>query len=282
MPNLNQDKAAVIGWPVEHSLSPRLHGYWLSQYGLSGDYGRLAVEPQNLSATLGRLQKEGYRGVNLTVPHKEAVLAVLDSVEDVAQRIGAVNTVVVEDDGALTGYNTDIFGFAENLRAAGFEGASKRAVVLGAGGAARAVIAALRQMGCISVMLCNRTIGRSISVAEKLSTSDCQVIPVAWDKASLVLAEADLLVNTTTLGMRGQLPLEIVLDDLPQTAWVTDIVYTPLQTGLLRIAAERGHTVVDGLGMLLHQARPAFTKFFGIDPQVTPELRAHMLQALGE
>ncbi|MAN79246.1 MAG: shikimate dehydrogenase [Rhodospirillaceae bacterium] len=273
--------AGVMGWPVNHSLSPVLHGHWLDALGIDGAYVPLAVAPEDFARVLAALPKMGFRGVNVTVPHKEAALAAVDEADALARRIGAVNTVIVGDDGRLTGTNTDGFGFLENLKgsAPGWVAGQGPAVVLGAGGAARAVIVALMDAGTPQIRLVNRTRARADRLAEDLGGP---VTVHDWDDRAAILADADLLVNTTTLGMTGKDPLEISLDALPTTALVNDIVYAPLETGLLAAARARGNAVVDGLGMLLHQARPGFEAWFGQVPQVTPDLRARILAHLGQ
>lgn len=272
--------AGVMGWPVGHSLSPRLHGYWLRAYGIDGAYVPLAVHPETFEQAARALPRLGFVGANVTVPHKEAALVLVDHVEPLARRIGAVNTLVVRADGSLEGRNTDGFGFLGNLKAARpeWEAAAGPAVVVGAGGAARAVAAALLDAGAPVVRLVNRTPGRAWALADDLGGS-FEVVP--WERRALALEGAALLVNTTTLGMVGQPPLELALDSLPVSALVTDIVYAPLKTPLLRAAAERGLPWVDGLGMLLHQARPGFAAWFGREPRVTPALRSFVLQGLG-
>ncbi|OIR00759.1 shikimate dehydrogenase [mine drainage metagenome] len=264
--------AGVIGWPVGHSRSPRLHGYWLERHGIDGAYLPLAVRPGDFAEVLRALPRMGFRGANVTVPHKEQALALADHVDPLARRIGAVNTLVVRPDGSLEGRNTDAFGFLENLRQGrpGFKAAQGPAVVLGAGGAARAVIAALQDDGCPEIRLLNRTRSRAEEVAAALG-GPVRVLP--WEQRAEGLDGAALVVNTTTLGMNGQPPLELSLSALPVTALVTDIVYAPLQTPLLAAAAARGNKVVDGLGMLLHQARPGFAAWFGVMPEVSEDLR---------
>lgn len=271
-------RAGVIGWPVAHSRSPKLHGFWLKQHGLVGRYDKLPVPPEDLAAFIADLPREpGFRGVNVTIPHKIAVLSLMAQVDDAARRIGAVNTVVVQPDGSLHGSNTDAFGFIENLKAdapAGWKAAAGPAVVLGAGGAARAVIVALLDAGVSELRLANRSIEKAEALAAEFGKA---ILPVAWDERMQALAGTNLLVNTTSLGMAGQPPLEIALDDLPLAALVNDIVYSPLVTDLLANAKARGNPVVDGLGMLLHQGRPGFEAWFGVAPTVTPELRAAVL-----
>ena len=233
-------KAGVMGWPVAHSLSPALHGHWLARYGIAGRYDAIPVRPEDLQAALAGLHEQGFRGVNLTVPHKEAALGFVDAIDDTARRIGAVNTIILGDDGSLSATNTDAYGLIENIRALAAAALASRfndrpAVILGAGGAARAAVVGL--------------------------------------------ADAGLLINTSTLGMAGQPPLELDLARLPSDAVVNDIVYAPLETDLLAAARARGNIVVDGLGMLLHQARAGFRAWFGVDPAVDEELRTAVLAA---
>ena len=265
-----------MGWPVDHSRSPALHGFWLQTYGVEGSYVRLPVAPENLGAALGELHGKGFAGVNLTVPHKEAALAHMHAISPEARRIGAVNTVMVTAAGKLYGTNTDAYGFISNLRAGApaWQGALGPAVVLGAGGAARAVCVALQDAGVPEIRVLNRTLARAEALASSLGGP---LRAIAWEKADAALKDAALFVNTTTLGMKGQPPLEIDLAALPTTAVVNDIVYVPLETPLLAAARARGHTVVDGLGMLLYQAQPSFAGWFGVRPEVTPALRAYVL-----
>jgi len=273
-------KAGVMGWPVDHSLSPKVHGFWLRHYAIAGEYVRIPVEPKDFTTKLRHLRSDGFVGVNVTVPHKEAALDGVDEVHPLAARIGAVNTVVVRPDGTLYGFNTDGFGFLENLKAgyARFDPAAGPAVVLGAGGAARAVVATLLDAGAPEVRLLNRTRDRADQLAADLNGLGTGVITVAdWDRRADHLQDATLLTNTTTLGMKAQHPLELDLQQLPDTALVNDIVYVPLETDLLARARARGNPVVDGLGMLLHQARPGFEAWFGRLPDVTEDLRNHVL-----
>lgn len=272
--------AGVIGWPVAHSLSPRLHGYWLNQYAIDGVYIPLPIEPENIVDALRALPMLGFKGANVTVPHKEAALKIVDRVSDTARRIGAVNTIVCAADGSLDGDNTDAFGFITNVRigAPHWQPATGPALVLGAGGAARAVVAALLDAGVPEVRLANRTPQRAETVARAFAGN---ITVVAWDERAEAADGAMLLVNTTTLGMTGKAPLEMPLDALPAEAVVNDIVYAPLQTQLLQDARARNLTTVDGLGMLLHQARPGFEAWFGTLPEVTEDLRRHVLGAKG-
>lgn len=286
-----------MGWPVEHSLSPRLHSYWLKQYGLDGSYEKLAVKPDDLLNELKTLKTKGFGGVNLTVPHKEAALGIVDYMDDLVKRVGAVNTIVVRPDGKLEGRNTDVYGFAENLRQGGYKSDQRAVAVLGAGGAARAIIVALQDMGVGKIHMINRTFEKAQELAQEFSTMEQShflpadepaeeaikhihhVTPYKWgDKDAL--QNVSLLVNATSLGLKGQPPLEIDLGALPKDATVTDIVYAPLETELLKKAKARGHKTIDGLGMLLYQAQPAFEAFFGKKPEVTKELRAHIEASL--
>lgn len=268
--------AGVMGWPVSHSRSPRLHGYWLERHGIDGAYLPLAVRPEHLADALRALPKLGFRGCNLTVPHKEAAMTIVDRVDDTARRIGAINTVIVEADGSLTGRNTDAPGFIANLvqGAPGLRLDGASALVLGAGGAARGVIAGLIEAGVVEIKLTNRSPDKTNALTRAFEP---YVVPLPWDQRADRLDDIDLLVNTTSLGMQGQPPLDIALDGLSRKAVVTDIVYAPLETGLLAAARARGNPVVDGLGMLLHQGRPGFAAWFGQWPEVTPGLREAVL-----
>jgi shikimate dehydrogenase len=261
-----------MGFPIMHSRSPAIHNYWLAEYGMLGHYAPLAVKPEGLEKALRALHPLGFAGVNLTIPLKELALPMLDEVDPVAQAIGAVNCVVVGDDGRLRGFNYDAFGYVESLRetAPDWRANQGPAVVLGAGGAARAILAGLLAEGAPEIRLANRTTERAQQLATEFGA---RVRAIAWDEREEALAGAALLVNTTSMGMTGQPPLEIALDDLPAGALVSDIVYAPLETDLLARAKRRGGRAVDGLGMLLHQARPAFRDWFGPMPKVTPELR---------
>lgn len=271
-------KAGVMGWPVDHSRSPALHGFWLKSLGMDGSYVRLPVKPEDLARALRDLPALGFAGVNLTVPHKEAAMAIVDEISPEAQRVGAVNTVFVAADGRLKATNTDAYGFITNLKtgAPHLKFTAGPAVVLGAGGAARAICVALQDAGVPEICIINRTIARAENLAAAL---DGPFTVASWSERGVCLKNANLLVNTTTLGMKGQNPLDIDLASLPTTATVNDIVYVPLETPLLAAARARGNPVVDGLGMLLYQAQPGFEGWFGKRPEVTPELRAHVLAA---
>ncbi len=271
--------AGVMGWPVAHSRSPVLHGYWIEEYGIDGAYVPLAVKPENLRRALAALPALGFAGCNLTIPHKEQALLAVDDYDPSAKRAGGVNTVVVRPDGSIHGSSTDGYGFIAALRAdlAGFDAAAGPAVVLGAGGAARAIVAALIDEGAQEVRLVNRTPERAAKLAKQLGGP---VRAVAWERRAQALAGAALLVNATSLGMTGQPALELPLDALPRAAAVNDIVYAPLETPLLAAARARGNACVDGLGMLLHQAQPGFEAWFGVRPEVSPGLRQAVLATL--
>ena len=271
--------AGVIGWPVTQSRSPVLHGHWLRQYGITGSYLPLPVQPERLPDAIQGLRALGFSGCNVTIPHKLEVLKLMEVVDPVAMRIGAVNTVVVQNDGALSGFNTDAYGFLASLRDVrpDWKANAGPIVVLGAGGAARAVVVALLDDGANEIRLINRTIERAQDLAQ-IDASRIRV--VAWDKRNDALDGAALLVNTTSQGMVGYPPLDIALDALPASAMVSDIVYNPLETPLLAAARQRGNTAVDGLGMLLHQAVPAFEAFFGVRPHVSNELRRAVMETL--
>jgi shikimate dehydrogenase len=264
--------AGILGWPVAHSRSPLIHNHWLERHAIDGAYIPLPVRPEHFGRAVRTIAQLGFAGGNVTVPHKEAALEAVDSLDAVARRIGAVNTLVVRDDGSLFGTNTDAFGFMENLRHAepAWDPASGPAVVIGAGGAARAIVVALQDAGAPAIRIVNRTTSRADRLAVDLG-GGITVRP--WIDRAGALDGAALVVNTTKLGMQGERPLDLPLDRLPTEAIVTDAVYAPLRTPLLERAAARGNRTVDGLGMLLHQARPGFAQWFGVAPEVTPELR---------
>jgi shikimate dehydrogenase len=271
------NKVCVIGSPVSHSLSPRLHQYWLNQYGIEGRYEAQEVAAHELGDFTGQLRQGGYAGCNVTLPHKEAIMAYLDQIDDTASAIGAVNTVTVTRENKLLGTNTDAYGFIENLRSQASIAIKNKAVILGAGGAARAVVQALITEGYRQIVISNRT----RTSAETLNTHfGGQLIVYDWQDRNDALHGADLLVNATSLGLAGGASLDLGLASLPKTAVVSDIVYRPLETPLLLAARAHGNPVVEGLGMLLHQAVPAFAAWFGRRPEVTPELTRHMLEAL--
>ena len=270
--------AGVAGWPIKHSRSPRIHNYWLRQYGIDGVYVPFAMPPEGAREAIRMLPSLGIRGLNVTVPHKEQAYKAMDEVDRWAQRMKAVNTIAVRD-GILYGANTDAFGFLESLREArpGWRADAGPAVVLGAGGAARAVVAGLQDEGAPEIRVLNRTPQRAAAIRDEFGKP---VRPMLWEQRAAALADTALLVNTTSLGMEGQPPLDIELGKLPADAVVYDIVYVPLETPLLAAARARGNPAIDGLGMLLHQARPGFREWFGTDPTVDQALRDHVLADL--
>ena len=272
--------AGVMGWPVAHSLSPRLHGYWLDHYGIDGVYVPLAVHPSNLQQAIEALPRLGFCGLNVTVPHKETVMQYLDHVDETARRIGAVNTISFDENGQSHGTNTDAFGFIENILYSlpDWDFSKGPVVVLGAGGAARAICVALLDAGVPEIRLLNRTLQRAETLRGDIGGG---ISVLDWQSRNDGLSDVAMVVNTTTLGMTGQPPLDMDLRNLPVQACVTDIVYAPLQTDLLIEATERGNLVVDGIGMLLHQARPGFEAWFGRAPDVTAKQRTHVLEAIG-
>lgn len=268
--------AGVAGWPIGHSLSPALHGYWIAEHGLDAAYVPLAIRPDEFADAFKALPKLGFRGMNVTLPHKEAAFHLVDARDETAEATGAVNTVVFENERAL-GSNTDVFGFAQALREGGVASlVSQDVVVLGAGGAARGVIAGLFSLGAKHVHLVNRTPAKAQELAVHFGA---RVTAHDWAGVPRLLGATELLVNATSLGMTGQPPLQIDLAAMRRGV-VADIVYRPLETPLLAQARAQGLKVVDGLGMLLHQARPGFAAWFGVEPSVTPGLRAHLVSIL--
>ncbi len=271
--------AGVMGWPVMHSRSPVLHNYFFKQYGLAGTYVPLAIEPDDLEPALRALAPLGFAGCNLTIPHKERALTIVDEVDALAQRIGAISCVVVRSDGSLAGTNNDVHGFARNIlqHQPDWRADAGPAVVIGAGGGARAVAYGLVERGAREIRVANRTRGRAETLAREFGAA---VVPIDWNDRHRALDGAAMLVNTTSQGMVGQPPLDLDLETLPTSALVADIVYIPLETPLLAAARRRGNRTVDGLGMLLHQACIAWKLWFGLDPEVTPELRAAVVATL--
>jgi shikimate dehydrogenase len=263
--------ACIIGWPAGHSRSPIIHNYWIRQHGIAGEYRKEAVPPEEFAAFLASFPARGYVGANATIPHKEAALK-LTTPDDRAKAVGAANTIFRDDDG-LKSTNTDVEGFLGNLDAVapGWDRGLKTAVVLGAGGSARAVVFGLIERGVGRIHLANRTLDRAVALRDRFGAA---VEPVRWDEAARLLGSAGLLVNTTSLGMNGQPPLAIDVGRLPASAVVADLVYVPLVTPLLAAAHARGLATADGLGMLLHQAVRGFSLWFGVKPTVTAELRA--------
>lgn len=271
--------AGIMGWPVAHSRSPAIHNHWIAQHNLQGAYVMLPVQPEQLATALRALPVLGFAGCNLTIPHKVAAMAIVDRVEPLAQRIGAVNTIVVESDGSLTGRNTDAFGFTQSLleEHPQWKASAGPITVLGAGGAARAVLAGLIDGGAEDIRLVNRSSAKAHDMAQEFGGP---VRAVAWDDRHETLADLGLLVNTTNQGMHGQPPLDLSLAKLHPQALVSDIVYVPLETPLLAEARQRGNPTVNGLGMLVHQATAAFNAWFGVMPAVTPDLLAKLTASL--
>jgi shikimate dehydrogenase len=259
--------AGITGWPVSHSRSPRLHGFWLEQYSIDGAYLPLPIDPANFAAAIRGLTLAGFAGINVTIPHKVAAFAICDTVDESARKAGAVNTLVFEN-GRITGSNTDGWGFQENLRANGVDPAAGPALILGAGGSARAVGAVLLELG-VPVTVANRTRARAEELARELPG----LTVIDWNARDQAVPDHALLVNTTSLGMAGHPPVEIDLDRAARGLTVADIVYVPLETPLLAAARARQIRCVEGLGMLLYQAIPGFRTWFGVDPTVDEALR---------
>ena len=269
--------AGVIGHPIAHSKSPKLHGHWLKEHGLEGHYVPIDVAPENLEAVLRMMPKMGYVGANVTIPHKERALEIADQVTDRATLIGAANTLIFLEDGKILADNTDGYGFIQNLRngAPDWDPTVGAAVVLGAGGAARAVLASLLDVGVPEILLSNRTRARAEQLRDDFGA---RIKVIEWVQAGNVMEDGATVVNTTSLGMKGKPELRVPLDGLNADAVVTDLVYTPLMTNFLETAHAKGCTTVDGLGMLLHQAVPGFERWFGPRPEVTNDVRRVMLR----
>ena len=263
--------AGLLGWPVAHSRSPVIHNHWLREHAIPGRYVLFAVPPERLSMAVQGLAALGLRGCNVTTPHKQAIVPLIDRVDELARRIGAVNTVVVESDGRLAGFNNDGNGFVQSLRDASpaWRPDAGPVTVLGAGGAARAVVATLAVQGAREIRIVNRTYERAAAIAHEFGSP---VTAVCWEDRADALHDVALLANATSLGMAGKPALDISLDRLPAHALVGDLIYIPPQTPLLAAARARGNVTVNGLGLLLNQARPAFAAWFGVMPAITPEL----------
>ncbi|MEY4341023.1 MAG: hypothetical protein RL541_527 [Pseudomonadota bacterium] len=263
--------AGVMGWPVAHSRSPFIHNYWIKQYSIQGAYGLFPVDPKDLGQAIRGIQTLGIAGSNITIPHKVDAMQYMDWVHPLAQRMGAINTIVRQPDGALHGFNNDGFGFIESLREAQptWKADAGPIVVLGAGGASRAIVVSLMDAGAKEIRIINRSRDKADALAGEFGPP---VTALNWSEREEALSGAALLVNTTNQGMHGEPALDIDLGKLPTTALVSDAIYIPLETPLLKAARLRGNTTVNGLGMLIHQARPAFQAWFGILPESTPEL----------
>lgn len=271
--------AGVMGWPVMHSRSPMLHNYWFRQHDLAGTYVPLAIRPEGLTVAMRALHPLGFAGCNLTIPHKQQAMTIVDEVDTVGRRIGAISCVVVRPDGALAGSNNDCYGFIHNLRQAqpGWRADAGPIALIGAGGGSRAVCYGLMQEGAKEIRLVNRTLARAKAIAEEFG-GPINVFP--WEQRNEVLEGAAMVVNATSQGMLGQPALDIRLEKLPATALAADIIYIPLETPFLAAARQRGNRTVNGLGMLLHQGRPAWKAWFGIETEVTAELRAMVERSL--
>jgi len=265
--------AGVMGWPVMHSRSPMLHNYWFKKHELAGTYVPLAIRPEGLAAALRALHPLGFAGCNLTIPHKEQAMTLVDEVDALAKAIGAISCVVVRPDGSLSGTNNDCYGFIHAIKQEqpGWRADSGPIVVIGAGGGSRAVCCGLAQEGAREIKLVNRTLDRAQAIARGFG-GPIRALP--WDERHEALEGAAMVVNTTSCGMVGQPALDINLDKLPKNALAADIIYIPLETPFLAAAHKRGNRTVNGLGMLLNQGRPAWKAWFGIEPEVTAELRA--------
>ena len=263
--------AGVMGWPVAHSRSPVIHNHWIRQYGLQGAYGLFPVRPDKLEDAIRGLPALGLAGCNVTIPHKVEAMKLMDVVDPLARRMGAINTIVVTPEGALHGFNNDGYGYIQCLRDAkpDWQANAGPITVLGAGGAARAVVLSLLDQGATEIRLINRTRSKAQALADEFGVG-IQVFD--WSERDEALDGIALLVNTTNQGMHGQPQLDLQLDRLPSTALVSDAIYIPLETPLLLAARLRGNATVNGLGMLLNQARPAFHAWFGVNPEITPEL----------
>ena len=263
--------AGVMGWPVGHSRSPIIHNHWIAQHGLNGTYVQLPVAPGTVEAAVRGLVALGFRGCNVTIPHKIEAMRLMDTLDPVAKRMGAINTIVVQADGSLKGFNNDGFGYIQSLLDAkpDWRADAGPITVLGAGGAARAVVLSLAERGAKEIRLLNRTPATAQALADEFG-GPIKALP--WEQRHDALEGVALLVNTTNQGMHGTPGLDLQLDKLPAHALVSDAIYVPLETPLLAAAKARGNPTVNGLGMLLNQARPAFNAWFGVMPEITPEL----------
>jgi shikimate dehydrogenase len=269
--------AGVMGWPIAQSRSPILHNYWIEKYKLNGRYVPLAVKPERLTDAIRGLPALGFRGCNLTMPHKQYAMTMLDNLTDTAKRIGAVNCIVVSDEGKMWGTNHDGTGYVLSVQEAApdWNPGGGPIAILGAGGAARAVVVALLECGATEIRLINRTFEKAQMLAKDLGPSNIK--PLAWEKRNDAIADVALLINTTDQGMVGKPPLDISLDKLSKHTLVSDLIYVPPETPFLTEAKARGNVTINGLGMLLHQARPAFQSWFGVMPEITPDLRATIM-----
>ena len=263
--------AGLLGWPVAHSRSPLIHNHWLARYGIPGRYVLFPVAPEKLEAAVRGLATLRLRGCNVTTPHKQAIFPLLDHVDELARKIGAINTVVVEQDGTLSGLNNDGNGFVQSVRDAvpGWRPDAGPIAIVGAGGAARAIVASLQAQGAREIRIVNRTRARAEELQARFGAP---LVVASWDERADALDGVALAINATNQGMTEKPPLDLALDALPREATVADVIYVPRETPLLAAARARGHLTVNGLGMLLNQARPAFNAWYGVMPEITPEL----------
>jgi len=268
--------AGVMGWPITQSRSPILHNYWIEKYNLNGRYVPLAVKPERLADAIRGLPALGFRGCNLTMPHKQFAMTMVDSLTDTAKRIGAINCIVVDDDGKMSGTNNDGNGYVLSVQevAPHWKPSDGPIAILGAGGAARAIIVALLERGAKEVRVINRTFDKAVALAKEFHPV---IKSMPWDKRSDAIDDVTLLVNATNQGMIGKPALDISLDKLSSRTLVSDLIYVPPETAFLAAANARGNVTINGLGMLLHQARPAFQAWFGILPEITRELRVKIM-----
>ncbi len=273
--------AGVMGWPIAHSLSPRLHGYWLDELKIDGALVPLAVPREEFAHVVEALQRAGFRGVNVTVPHKEAAFALAHYCDATAIAAGAANLLVFHDDGRIEGRNTDAVGLTNSLAESVGTLSGGNVALLGAGGAARGAVLALNAQAAAKVHILNRHADKAVALARALQPMvQCELMPGGFEDWNTVAPNASLLINSTSAGMKNNPPLALDLAALNKDAAVLDIVYNPLETELLKQARARGHVAIDGLGMLMHQAAPSFEAFFGVKPRVSPGLRAVLEQAL--
>jgi len=265
--------AGVMGWPVMHSRSPMMHNYWFKQHGLAGTYVPLAIPPERLTGALRSLHPLGFSGCNVTIPHKQEAMKIVDEVDALARAIGAISCIVVRPDGSLMGTNNDCYGFIQSVKAEqpGWRADAGPVVVIGAGGGSRAICYGLAQEGAREIRLVNRSLERAKAVAQAFGVP---IRALPWEERHDAMEGAAMVVNTTSCGMVGQPALDIRLDKLPKNTLAADIVYIPLETPFLAAARKRGNRTMNGLGMLLNQGRPAWKAWFGIEPEVTAELRA--------
>ena len=276
--------AGVVGWPIAHSLSPRLHGYWLAEHKIDGAFVPLAIRREDFSGALKGLRLAGFKGVNVTVPHKEAAFAIAHATDAAASAAGAANLLIFEGDGRILARNTDSVGLTAHLTESLGAGAlkDKAAVLVGAGGAARAAVLSLDTLGLAQIRIANRNRQRAEALAASIQPNvKAKLSAYALEDWKTAASGADILINATSAGMKGNPPLVLGLETMAKNAVVCDLVYNPLETELLKHARAHGHKTVDGLGMLLHQAVPAFEAFFGVTPKVTPGLRSVLEKALG-